>query len=122
MKEFILGGNTTGLLTRDGDNVNVVGGVHAEYLKGIFPASEIYTGSGRVEGTYTVPQATWDAWGQFMASRTGVDMAVISESGDASLPTSTSLPNAASSLRVWSLLYSILMVAAVTVLSPLQYR
>lgn len=68
IREFVLGTNTTGLLTKDGDNVNVVGGVHSEYLSGIFPAKEIYTGSGRIEGTYTLPQATWDAWSQYMAT------------------------------------------------------
>ncbi|CAG7852063.1 SubName: Full=Uncharacterized protein {ECO:0000313/EMBL:CCA75588.1} [Serendipita indica DSM 11827] len=69
VKELVLGTNTTEFLTREVENVNVVGRVHSEYPNGIFPAKNIFTGSGRAEGAYTVPQVTWDGWSRYRLTK-----------------------------------------------------
>ncbi|PVF95685.1 alpha/beta-hydrolase [Serendipita vermifera] len=82
LREFVLGNNQTGLLTTSGGTTNIVGGVHTEYLKGILPGSSAVTGRYVPQGTYTWPQASWDAWGSYMATRTEADVPVASATGD----------------------------------------
>ncbi|KAG8824603.1 hypothetical protein FRC17_009066 [Serendipita sp. 399] len=88
LQEFVLGKNTTGLVVSSGNptqtigDVSVVGGVHTEYLKGILTGSEAYTGAYVTQGTYTWEEASWKAWGNYMASRTGADVPVASATSD----------------------------------------
>jgi len=89
VRDFILGNNQTGLVTTSNGQNSVIGGVHTEYLKGILTVSEVYTGSYATDGTYTWPQASFEAWGSYMATRTAADVPVASASGDGVIPTST---------------------------------
>ncbi|KAG8779565.1 hypothetical protein FRC15_010063 [Serendipita sp. 397] len=88
LQEFVLGTNTTGLVVPPSAeatgtrSVSVVGGVHTEYLKGIFTGTEAYTGAYVTQGVYTWGEASWKAWGNYMASRTGADVPVASATGD----------------------------------------
>lgn len=69
------------MTTSDGQT-SVIGGVHTEYLKGILTGNEVYTGVYSVAGTKTWEQASFDAWGSYMAARTAADAPVASASGD----------------------------------------
>ena len=87
LQEFVLGTNQTGYLAPGA--TSVVGGVHTEYLKGVLTGSEIYTGSGVTQGTYTWPSSVWNAWGSYMATRTAADVPVASAPGDAVFPSAS---------------------------------
>ncbi|KAI1786917.1 alpha/beta-hydrolase [Ganoderma leucocontextum] len=68
LREFVLGDNPNGTVLGDG---SVVGGENVtlgkEYLAG---GNEIFYGSAKTEGTYTIPSATAAAWDQFIATAT----------------------------------------------------
>ncbi|KAM5545884.1 hypothetical protein V8D89_000010 [Ganoderma adspersum] len=68
LQEFVLGDNRNGTVL---DNGTVVGGENAtlaqEYLVG---GNEIFYGSAKTEGTWTVPSATLSAWQNFIATAT----------------------------------------------------
>lgn len=68
LREFVLGDNMNGTVLDDG---TVVGGENAtlaqDYLAG---GNEIFYGSAKTEGTWTVPSATLSAWQKFIATAT----------------------------------------------------
>lgn len=69
LREFILGANTTGLVTNTSGTVAVVGGENATlagaYLRG---QDAVFVGSGTTQGSTVYPSATIAAWDGFIAS------------------------------------------------------
>ena len=69
-REFILGNNSTGLVTGTSDSVSVVGGEDPSLLVGgILPGeSAILFGSGTATSVFVAPSATIASWDAFFAS------------------------------------------------------
>jgi hypothetical protein len=44
--------------------------------------SNVYTGSGITQGTYTWAKESWDKWNSYMATRTEQDVPIASATGD----------------------------------------
>jgi len=74
LREFVLGDNTTGLVTTDSSgNVTVVGGEDAAFDDDILPGnSVIFYGSGTTAASTAVPSATAAAWESFIETATAV--------------------------------------------------
>lgn len=89
LKEFVIGTNQTGNLDPVGSTV--VGGVHTEYIKGIFTGSGVHTGSVTVQGTYTWPESVWNVWNSYMVTRTAADVPVATDTKTTSHGTSIKL-------------------------------
>jgi hypothetical protein len=67
LREFILGSNTTGLVTNA--SVPAIGGEDPKYNVSNIPAGpEIYLGSASTQSTYIAPSATIAAWDSFYAT------------------------------------------------------
>jgi carboxypeptidase D len=70
LREFVLGNNKTGLVTKILNQVVVLGGELAS-LTGVIPGPDpIYYGNGATQSTYVFPQATRTAWNAFLAKET----------------------------------------------------
>ncbi|KAG5647478.1 hypothetical protein DXG03_009413 [Asterophora parasitica] len=74
LREFVLGNNQTGLVTRDKKGkVVVIGGTNETLAQDILPGSdEIYYGPGAKISTYVFPAATRAAWKSFIRTETAV--------------------------------------------------
>ncbi|RDB23681.1 hypothetical protein Hypma_009154 [Hypsizygus marmoreus] len=74
LREFIIGDNKTGLVTRTSTGkVVVVGGQNATLAEDILPGSdEIYYGPGAKVSTYVFPSATRAAWRSFIRTETAL--------------------------------------------------
>ncbi|GLB41836.1 putative peptidase S10 family protein [Lyophyllum shimeji] len=72
LREFVLGKNQTGLVTRTAKGeVVVVGGTNATLAQDILPGGdEIYYGPGAKISTYVFPSATRAAWQSFICTET----------------------------------------------------
>ena len=89
VREFILGNNTTGLVSKGpGDSVNVEGGEDAALaVDAIRGQPGIFVGSITTTGTFAYPSATVAAWESFiatatvLATRTGVSNAQQTNAG-----------------------------------------
>lgn len=70
IREFVLGNNQTGLVTEVNGVVSVVGGEdNSLYVNGILPGQEgIFFGNGTIQGEYTYPSATIEAWKSYSAT------------------------------------------------------
>ena len=69
LREFILGTNTTGLVTNSSGNVSVVGGENSTLAADVLPGqSDIFYGSGATQSSYAAPTATVAAWNSFIAT------------------------------------------------------
>ncbi|PVF93037.1 alpha/beta-hydrolase [Serendipita vermifera] len=120
LEQFVLGKNDTGRLSVLSDQTtSIVGGIHTEYLKGVFTGSEVYTGTYSTEGTYTWAESNWNAWNSYLATRTAGDIPIASASGDGTLPpgftgqvgdTSSALRSMSSWFHGWKGVYSIFFV------------
>jgi len=89
IREFVLGSNTTGLVTPQG----VIGGEDPKLMGDILPEGpEIYTGSYVTEGTYLYPSQTIGSWEAFIATVTNtVTFSSAGPSLATSLPASSSV-------------------------------
>ncbi|KAF8074955.1 Alpha/Beta hydrolase protein [Lyophyllum atratum] len=76
LREFVLGKNQTGLVTKTANGkVVVVGGTDATLAQDVLPGGdEIYYGAGTKASTYIFPSATRAAWSSFI--RTATETAV----------------------------------------------
>jgi len=71
LREFVLGNNSTGLVTNSSGSIVVVGGENSTLAENILPGqAEIYYGSGTTQSTYTFPSATVAAWNSFIRTET----------------------------------------------------
>ncbi|KAG6821213.1 hypothetical protein H0H93_004034 [Arthromyces matolae] len=72
LREFVLGKNQTGLVTKNAaGKVVVVGGVNATLAQDVLPGGiEIYYGPGAKVSTYVFPSATRAAWQSFIQTET----------------------------------------------------
>lgn len=71
LREFVLGSNTTGLVSGSNGQVSVVGGEVSSLAQDVLPGqSGIYVGSGVTQSTYTFPSATIAAWESYITTAT----------------------------------------------------
>ncbi|OSX59957.1 hypothetical protein POSPLADRAFT_1048408 [Postia placenta MAD-698-R-SB12] len=71
LREFVLGSNTTGLVSGSKGQVSVVGGEVSSLAQDVLPGqSGIYVGSGATQSTYTFPSATIAAWESYITTAT----------------------------------------------------
>jgi carboxypeptidase D len=70
LREFVLGNNKTGLVTKIMNQVVVLGGEIASLTGNIPGPDPIYYGNGATQSTYVFPKATRTAWNAFLAKQT----------------------------------------------------
>lgn len=78
MRDFVLGSNTTGLVTTGTSSSSpaTTSPPDPQYVKGVFEGSVAFTGLRQTQGSYTWPQASWDAWHSYIGTRTAQDVPV----------------------------------------------
>jgi carboxypeptidase D len=93
-REFILGNNQTGLVTKEGGTVSVVGGESSALAVNVMSGQpEIFYGSGTTQSTYMAPTATVAAWNSFIATAApSGDIAVATDAPSHSSGYRTTLP------------------------------
>ncbi|GBE89633.1 alpha/beta-hydrolase [Sparassis crispa] len=78
LREFILGNNSTGLVTEINGVATVISGEVSSLAEAVLPGQlGIYTGSGSTQGTYTYPSATIAAWSSYILTATASPSAAI---------------------------------------------
>ena len=88
LREFVLGDNMNGTVLDDG---TVVGGENATLAQGYLAGgNEIFYGSAKTEGTWTVPSATLSAWQKFIATATLEAPSIAGAAGPSKKPSSSS--------------------------------
>ncbi|KAI0083348.1 Alpha/Beta hydrolase protein [Irpex rosettiformis] len=94
LREFVLGSNTTGLVTNSSGTLTVTGGENATLADTVLPGQdEIYVGSGTTQSTYVYPSASIAAWNSFFATARG--------NATAGVVTATPPAQGSAGVRVW---------------------
>ncbi|KAF9454245.1 alpha/beta-hydrolase [Macrolepiota fuliginosa MF-IS2] len=84
-REFVVGHNQTGLVLTTPNGSTVVGGENATLAADVMPGrDEVIYGSGTVVSTFVFPQATRDAWQQFIRTETATPTGVAGRANTAS--------------------------------------
>lgn len=79
LREFVLGSNTTGLVTNSSGVISVIGGENSTLAEDILPGQdEIYYGSAATQSTFVYPSATIAAWKTFIRTATATPSSSLS--------------------------------------------